>query len=149
MSEPILGFFGTYRFLSNFHEHPEVTIWISDCHNGKIACSSIEHAFQASKTVDIVERIKVAAAPDPAASKREGRKVTLRSDWEQVKIDVMLELLTQKFSHPFYRELLIATGDAFLEETNSWQDRFWGVCNGVGENHLGKLLMQIREVLND
>jgi hypothetical protein len=58
-----------------------------------------------------------------------------------------LELLAQKFSYPYYRDLLLATGDAELIEGNVWNDVFWGVCNGIGKNWLGKLLMQVREVL--
>jgi hypothetical protein len=40
--------------------------------------------------------------------------------------------------------LLLATGDMELIEDNDWDDTYWGVCNGAGENNLGKLLMKIR-----
>jgi predicted NAD-dependent protein-ADP-ribosyltransferase YbiA (DUF1768 family) len=43
--------------------------------------------------------------------------------------------------------MLKATGDEELVEGNWWNDTFWGVCNGVGENNLGKLLMKIRAEL--
>ena len=147
MANQILGFFDDYRFLSNFHEHPEVKITISGFAGLPIECKNVEAAFAASKTIDIEERTRIAESKTPGEAKKMGRAVTLRPDWEAVKIDVMLELLTQKFSHPYYRDLLKATGDAYLEETNLWGDHWWGVCYGVGENHLGKLLMQIREVL--
>ncbi len=147
MANQILGFFDENRWASNFHEHPEVTIYIAGYAGAPIACKTVEAAFAASKTFDIEQRIQIALAETPGKAKKMGRKVTLRPDWESVKLEVMLELLSQKFSHPYYKDLLKATGDAYLEETNSWHDIFWGVCNGVGENHLGKLLMQIREVL--
>jgi predicted NAD-dependent protein-ADP-ribosyltransferase YbiA (DUF1768 family) len=56
----------------------------------------------------------------------------------------MRDLLRQKFAHPELRRLLLATGDAELVEGNTWGDRFWGVCAGRGQNHLGRLLMAIR-----
>lgn len=61
----------------------------------------------------------------------------------------MFELLVQKYSQPKFMELLLDTGDQYIEETNHWNDTFWGVCNGVGENRLGKMIMDIREHLID
>ena len=150
MNEPILGFFDKYRFLSNFHEQQGVTIWIDGLElENRVPCKSVENAFQASKTLILGERFIVAYSETPGIAKKLGHKVTLRSDWETIKNDVMLELLTQKFSHLYYRDLLLATGDAYLEETNTWGDCWFGVCNGVGQNWLGKMLMQIREALRD
>ena len=83
-------------------------------------------------------------------AKRLGRRVELRSDWETVKIEIMRQVLKSKFTHnPELREKLIATGNTELIEGNNWNDRFWGVCRGVGKNHLGKLLMEIRAELVD
>jgi hypothetical protein len=86
--------------------------------------------------------------------KRLGRKVTLRSDWEQVKLDIMADLLRQKFTrYPDLRDLLLATGDLEIIEGNTWDDRFYGAVwdeteqRWIGENHLGKILMRIREEL--
>ena len=148
MAEPILGFFGEYRFLSNFHEHPDVTVWIDGLElANRIPCKNVEIAYQASKTLNLDERFIVANSESPNIAKKLGRKVTLRKDWEEVKNLVMADLLIQKFSQPYYRDLLLATGDAYLEETNAWGDVWFGVCNGIGQNWLGKLLMQIREEL--
>ena len=61
----------------------------------------------------------------------------------------MYDLLKQKFSNPVYKELLLSTGNAYLEETNTWNDCFWGVCNGEGLNNLGKSLMILRNDLVD
>ena len=75
-----------------------------------------------------------------------GRIVELRPDWENIKINVMASLVAQKFMQPHLRDMLLATGDAKLIEGNTWGDRFWGQCSGVGENQLGKILM-LRESL--
>lgn len=70
----------------------------------------------------------------------------LRRDWEEVKLDIMYELLKCKFDqNPSLKEKLINTGDRLLVEGNDWHDTYWGVCNGKGSNHLGKLLMKLRE----
>lgn len=69
----------------------------------------------------------------------------LRGDWEAVKDSVMYEICKAKFSqNPDLADQLVATKDAELIEGNTWGDRIWGVCDGVGENRLGKILMRIR-----
>lgn len=80
-------------------------------------------------------------------SKRAGRRVTIRSDWDVVKEPVMLAVLRQKFGplNPNLREKLLATGAAHLEEANTWGDRYWGTVSGAGKNRLGVLLMQVRQ----
>lgn len=110
---------------------------------------TIEHAYQAAKTFDIAKRQMIQLARTPGLAKKFGQDLVLRPDWEQVKEEVMLDLLIQKFSQPHFRKLLLATGDAYLEETNSWKDRYWGVCGGRGLNRLGHLLMQVRKMLQD
>lgn len=66
-----------------------------------------------------------------------GRKVTLRKDWENVKLDVMRSLILQKFQDKDLMDLLLATGHAYLEEANSWGDTYWGVRR-PGRQSLGK-----------
>ncbi len=56
----------------------------------------------------------------------------------------MFHLLTLKFKDPYLRDKLLRTGEARLIEGNWWKDRFWGQVNGVGENHLGRLLTLVR-----
>lgn len=129
-------FIKEFRFLSNFHL---VEIW----YEGK-CYSSTEHAYQAAKTLVPEEREKIRLCGAPKEARKLGQKVTMRPDWEQIKIQVMLNLLREKFEHPDLKERLLATGDAELVEGNWWGDTFWGVCNGVGQNNLGKLLMQVR-----
>ena len=85
---------------------------------------------------------------DPSSAKRKGRRVKLRNDWEEVKDQIMYEIVLNKFSqNEELRKKLIATGDEYLEEGNTWYDTYWGVCNGKGKNKLGKILMQVREEL--
>lgn len=110
---------------------------------------SVEHAYQAAKCQDYTMRWNVAMQPTPGWAKIWGRKVTLRPDWESIKLQVMLDLVRIKFAVPELRAKLLATGDAELIEGNYWGDRFWGVCKGVGENHLGKILMQVREEIRN
>lgn len=143
-----------YDFLSNFFLHP-VTM-------DGVIYNSTEVAYQAAKTLDLNERDLVRQKPvhddgkivayierTPGQAKKEGRRVTLRPDWERVKIQVMEDLVRQKFQHPALKEQLLATGTAELVEGNWWNDTFWGVCNGKGENHLGRILMKIREELKN
>lgn len=130
-------FDGGYDFLSNFFMHP-VTL-------DGVVYPSNEHAYQAAKTLDAGERELVRLRTTPAQAKRMGRKVTLRPDWERIKIGVMEDLVRQKFNSPGLKERLLATGNDELEEGNTWGDRFWGTVNGVGQNHLGKILMKIRD----
>ena len=129
-------FEGPHSFLSNFY--PSEVRYEADVY------PTVEHAFQAAKTLDASERARVRDAQSPALAKRLGRKVALRSDWERIKVDIMRQLLVQKFESPELAEALRTTVGHDLIEGNTWNDRFWGVCRGRGQNHLGRLLMEIR-----
>lgn len=140
MKMVIDNFDGEFAFLSNFYEVP--VEWEG------IVYPSTEHAFQAAKVLNPVTRMKIAAAPTPGQAKRMGRSVQLRHDWEKVKFNVMLNIVLCKFhQHQELAEALLDTGDAELIEGNTWHDTTWGVCNGVGTNWLGKILMQVRAQL--
>lgn len=137
MVDKIDKFDGDYAFLSNFYSC-KVT------YNG-ITYLNAEAAFQAQKTLNEPER-KEFAWLTPSQAKQKGRHVKLRQDWEFVKISVMTEIVRNKFQqNPELAQKLADTDDSFLEEGNWWHDRFWGVCNGIGDNHLGQILMKIRE----
>jgi ribA/ribD-fused uncharacterized protein len=129
-----------YSFLSNFY----VAIVNLDGFN----YPSVEHAYQAAKTLDSAERALIAMYRSPATAKQLGRKVKLRQDWEQIKETIMLDLLRQKFTQVDMRQRLLNTGNARLIEGNYWNDIYWGVCNGKGLNRLGVLLMQVRDEIN-
>lgn len=140
-------FEGKYAFLSNFYT--------SAIQEDGITYPTIEHYFQAQKTLNPFERKKIAAAATPGQAKRAGRNVTLRKDWEEIKNSVMLQGLRLKFAVPELAEKLLATGDAELIEGTTWHDNIWGNCscprceNIPGENRLGKLLMQVREEIKN
>lgn len=141
MTTPIDSFTGQFSFLSNFHFSP---VQYDD-----VTYSTVEHAYQAAKTQDKNERSVIAAAPTPGKAKRLGRKVKMREDWDKIKVDVMKELLEQKFRISHFKNMLLLTYPQQLIEGNTWGDTFWGVCNGRGSNHLGLLLMEIRNQLLD
>lgn len=132
------GFQGEYRFLSNF--------WPAIVHLEGVKYESVENAYQAAKTIIPMERDKFRGLK-PGAAKRLGKKITLRDDWNSVKLEVMRELIVEKFNeHNDLNEMLMATGDATLIEGNYWHDNFWGdcFCCGIGQNHLGEILMEVR-----
>jgi ribA/ribD-fused uncharacterized protein len=135
----ISRFSGEYRWLSNFFSSPLVF-------NG-IEYPTAEHAYQAAKTIVPAELAQIAQARTPGQAKRLGSKCTLRPDWLEVRLDTMRDVLRAKFSRPELALLLLDTGDSYLQEGNCWGDTFWGVCDGQGENNLGRLLMALRTEL--
>lgn len=144
----IESFSGKYRFLSNFQP---VMVLLDD-----VSYPSVEHAYQAAKTPDKSKRNIICHAETPGKAKRLGRSPLLqvREDWEFVKVDVMRNLVRQKFTHSGFQHFnlcrqLINTGDALLIEGNVWNDTFWGVCRNVGQNWLGRLLMERRAELTE
>jgi hypothetical protein len=150
-SDKIAGFFGPYRFLSNF--------WLAEVEWKGITFPSVEVAYQAAKCRDI-EVMKSFAEVSSLESKRLGKNVEIMPDWDRKKLNIMFYLVMQKFSrHEQLRKQLIDTGNAQLEESNAWKDKFWGVSyrinhsdntwyNDGGENILGNFLMNIRFSLN-
>ena len=131
-----------YFFLSNFYD--SVVKFDGD------SFRTVEHAYQAAKTLDEESRNKIRDAKSPGKAKRLGQKVDLRKDWESIKINVMRDLLKQKFNpRSVLAERLLKTGDEQLVEGNDWGDKFWGVVDGKGANHLGYLLMEIRNDLKE
>lgn len=138
--EAIKGFQGEFRWLSNF--------WPADVEfNGKIY-SSVEHAYQAAKILDVDTQEKIRNLPSPGKAKRFAKTIKIRQDWDNVKLQIMEDLLRQKFQNPEFKNKLLATDNAYIEETNSWGDTFWGVSKGTGQNYLGKLIMKIRKELS-
>ena len=133
-------FAGDYRFLSNFY--PATVVFEG------LTYPDVEHAYQSAKTLDMSERRRIAALPTPAEAKHAGEALKYRPDWLQIKYQVMLTCVRDKFTrNPALRTKLLATGDAYLEEGNTWNDQIWGVYQGHGTNWLGKILMQVRDEL--
>ncbi len=103
-----------------------------------------ESAFQAAKCKDLEEMVKFMTL-DGYKAKRAGYKVALRPDWEKVKVMIMSNIIRQKFiQHPELMEKLRSIEGEICED-NTWNDTFWGVCNGKGRNELGIILMKIRD----
>jgi|SRR5665213_649416 len=137
----INSFKGDNAFLSNFHP----------CHvvyEGMVF-PSVEHAYQAAKTDDLVLREQVQQSPTAGKAKALGRKLVIRQNWNKIKIAVMYKMLQQKFHAFECGNLLLNTCNDELVEGNTWGDTFWGMVQDdtgawTGENHLGKLLMRVR-----
>lgn len=134
--EAIKGFFGPYRFLSNFYIEPDG--------------SFVEYEFQRAKCATwagrgIFDKLYSTGKLTPKQAKAIGRKVEMREDWEAVKVNIMLFYIKKKFTNSDLMWQLQQTSPAYLEETNMWGDTFWGVCRGVGQNMLGAILMQVRD----
>lgn len=147
----INSFDGAYSFLSNFYDC-EIRERLSD--GTRIVYPSVEHAYQASKTLDPEIRRRVADEPTPGKAKRAGGRngyVIMYPEFEAEKVDIMRDLLLKKFSNPHFKELLLSTGNLILIEGNTWGDQFWGYDMRAkrGYNVLGQLLMEIREAFRN
>ncbi len=137
----INSFQGEYRWLSNF--------WLCKIKCEGLLYPSVEHAYQATKTLDLEWRKRISNLQNPGKAKRFGRYSKIREDWEEIKQQVMKELITKKFQIPELKQKLLNTEDIELIEGNHWGDTYWGVSNKVGENHLGKILMKVRNSLKE
>jgi len=134
----IQSFNGENRFLSNFYPCDISDVFMLHYH-------SVEAAYQASKTMEFEEREQFSKITNPAYAKALGKKLILRDDWNEVKLRLMTNFIRQKFAFGSeLAQMLIDTENEELIEGSWWGDKYWGVCNGKGENHLGKILMARR-----
>lgn len=133
----ISEFRGKYYFLSNFYSSP--------VYYRGMTFRNAEAAFHAQKDRS---RASEFTRLNPSEAKRLGRRVRLRRDWEDIKEDIMFEVVMAKFGgSQALADALLATGDEKLVEGNTWGDRYWGVCDGKGLNKLGGILERVRENL--
>ena len=138
----IHGFFGPFRFLSNFH-------FVKVEWNGNIFPTT-EHAYQAAKSDDPEIWKFFASVHKPHEARRLGQEIPLDPEWHtRIKFEIMYDLTKKKYANDPLRKMLLDTGELYLEETNHWGDIVWGVCNGVGKNMLGHTLMMVRDELRD
>ncbi len=144
--DDIREFQGQYRWLSNF--------WEAEIDFSDFRYPTVEHAYQASKTLDNVWRKRIAMCATAGQAKRMGKKAPLRPDWEVIKVNQMYWLVKKKFyQHPGLGLMLIDTSPRLLVEGNRWHDNFWGQCLcqacrfEIKHNHLGIILMQVRSEL--
>ena len=128
-----------YGAFSNFAQYPirlKGVIW-----------PTTEHYFQAMKMSDLKNQKKILKAKRAIDAARIGRnrKNKIRRNWESMKVNVMREAVTAKFTqHEELRDLLISTGNSKLVEHSAY-DSFWGDGgNGNGKNMLGRILMDVR-----
>lgn len=131
----IFEFRGDYSFLSNFYIEPDGT--------------HVEGEYQAKKcrNAEDVERFK---GLSPKEAKKLARHIDIKYNWDDIKLDIMRGLVKQKFmDHASLRAKLLATGYEEIEEGNWWGDHYWGVCGGWGFNWLGKILMDVREMVRE
>lgn len=138
----IENFGGEYEFLSNFYEVPV---------RYEYFYGSAEAAYQAQKATNLADKLEFLNYT-PKKAKRRARKILIRADWDAVKISFMRDIVFAKFiQNPYLAAKLLATGNAEIVEGNYWHDTFWGVDaeTGVGENNLGKILMEVRAGLNN
>lgn len=137
----IHGFFGAFRFLSNFY--------ILD--NGvtfeELVYPSVEHGYQAAKWSHDkrTQFLDISAGEAKRLGKLapnfDGKK------WNKKKVEIMRALVFQKFlNNPTLKMMLLNMEGYRLAERNSWGDTFWGTNEkGEGENNLGKILMNVRD----
>lgn len=145
-----MRFTDDFDFLSNFYRVPFAVPELN------CVVQTAEHAFQAFKTLDPNERMHVITAGSPGLSKREGRRVTRRPDWDTgARVHAMQVTLYRKFELSELRAKLLATDNLRLVETNDWHDQYWGDCTCYehavtpGTNMLGELLMSLRTRLKE
>lgn len=143
----INSFSNEYQFLSNFYNAEVV-------HEG-ITYKNSEAAFQAAKTKDFQLRREFSEL-NPSQAKLKGRHIKLRSDWEEVKDNIMYEIVKDKFTRNYnLKKLLLKTDTCVLTEGNWWHDNYWGDCycdrcqNKEGKNILGLILMRVRDEIRN
>lgn len=136
------SFSGKYSFLSNFAPIPNGIEY-----NG-FNFPSVENAYHAAKIDPSHDELNMffssLTACSAAHSKKIGKQLPLRENWNNIRVSIMTNLCLQKFSQPEFKRLLLSTDNEELVEGNWWNDQFFGVCKGKGENMLGKILMSIR-----
>ena len=137
-------FIGEYEMFSNFYPC-SITVDFT-------MYPTAEHAYQAMKSIDEEIRFKISKLDTPGKAKKEGQRIKIRSDWEEVKLKEMMKILKKKFSKEPFKSKLMNTKDSELVEGNYWHDNFWGSCTcercgNKGKNMLGLMLNVIRENL--
>jgi ribA/ribD-fused uncharacterized protein len=136
----IENFENEYFFLSNYFE--------CDFVFRDLNYKSAEHAYQSMKAISKKDAEIIRSAKSPDEAKKLSRTIEIRSDWSLIKRSLMKEIVKQKFlQNPHLLSSLFDTGYEYLIEKNWWGDIYWGICNGTGENQLGKILMELRSEL--
>ena len=136
----ITEFQGEFRWLSNFFP-------VQIEYEG-LTYPSVEHAYQAGKLINKKDR-EVFIGITPGKAKRLWRNYPTYNLTEEFRLNLMYQLLLIKFNQEPFKTQLINTGDCYIQENNLWNDKFFGYClkTNQGKNHLGQMIMNIREKL--
>jgi ribA/ribD-fused uncharacterized protein len=146
-------FEGRWRFLSNFHpceiEYQGIKYPSVEHYYVAMKCNSSQHFNGSQYTVGDFREI-IAKTISAAIVKKMGQQIKVRSDWDEKKLDFMNWAVREKFKQEDLKELLLSTEDMPIIEGNFWHDNFYGQCScdkckGNGKNHLGKILMKVRD----
>jgi ribA/ribD-fused uncharacterized protein len=132
-----------FQFLSNFYPSPFSKDFIR--------WETVEHYFQAHKCLKEEDFNKVWRAKYANDAKRLGHSVEVKSNWNDIKDQIMWDAIRLKFKHnEDLREMLLATDGYELVHYAPWGDDYWGVDkDGKGQNKQGKILMIVRKELKD
>lgn len=135
----IRGFYGNYQFLHNDYDVP-VTI-------DGITYRCNMSAYEAQKISDYYEKKKFADL-DGLVAYELGKRIKTTDDFEENKLNIMKKIVYAKFvQNEELKRKLLDTGDKILICSNYYGDKFYGVVEGKGKNHLGKILMEVRDEL--
>jgi ribA/ribD-fused uncharacterized protein len=138
------------QFLSNFYPFKKNGTYphkLKIYYDGMLFLCT-ETAYQAAKTTDMKLRQKISQmSPFEAVALSKSGGIPTRLDWDDIKYEIMKDLVWQKFQHPELKKMLLKTKKAILQEGNTRGDVYWGICNGIGQNNLGKILMETRDKL--
>ena len=134
---------GPSNGFSTYSEHLVTVPEDSFCTEGTYPTS--EALFQACKAPgDQNYTEKQKGSRNPSASRKMGSKIEPPEDWDAV--EAMRKVLRLKFDqHDGIRRNLLMTGRRRII-FNSRKDLLFGIGgNGTGQNHLGKILMSLRD----
>lgn len=140
--EYIDAFDNEYSFLSNFYIGQKI-IFLG------VPCTTAEHAYQMMKAETFEDKINIVNALTPEKAKRLGNNCKIVKNWNNIKDSIMYQVVQAKFIQDDFLMLkLLSTEGYELIEGNNWGDTYWGECNGIGRNKLGKILMSVRANLH-
>ena len=134
------AFLGDRYFLSNGYECPLI-------YEG-IEYPSAEAAYNAQKSEDIEIR-KQFCTMNWNQARDYGQEVKLREGWDDMRDEIMLNVIRAKFKNNRLRERLLMTRTEHLEEANDFGDTYWGTVDGKGLNKLGEILIMQGDVIKD
>jgi ribA/ribD-fused uncharacterized protein len=158
-NNPLIAFSGEKRFLSNMwiapffipenivEKYKELEL------DSSLTFISSEHFYQYHKSYNKEYRKLILEQENPhktksLARKLIGTKYELSYNWEEIKDTIMEIALECKFSQNIELLEKLSMIKGIIEEINNWNDTYWGICNGIGQNKLGKMLMNIRNNYN-